>query len=379
MNFEILANTQQCRRASETSYVIVADVRKSTLLSQNGRQRDVNLVGAACIAAIRNLFPLGRVPYVFGGDGATFLVEESDLDLCLGALRSIQTMARRNLNIGLRVGHVTLSELRVQGADVYAGAVSAGQEELLTFLRGSGIGLADRLVKERDKSDDEHQRTDSVQNANLNGLACRLMPFQTRRGKVVSWIIDPLVLDAAQDQLFRELFSVLKGNEDFQRYCPVRPQFAKHKWVSSQWRSEAALNQKDTRLVTRLKSRFDFLIRSIMTKFVFVFDKFNSMTGLPSRYLEELPQQSDWVKASGALYLILDMTHEEQKFFETWLNEKEQAQLLRFGFHAADAAVITCHLHSSSHQRHFHFVDNTQGGLTAAATILKNKIKRDAK
>lgn len=241
------------------------------------------------------------------------------------------------------------------------------------------MSLADRLVKERDTSDDENKTADFDQYADLNGLACRMVPFQSRRGKVVSWIIDPLILGDPQDELFRDLFFHLKGNKDFQRYCPVHADFAKHKWISSQWRSEAALNQKDGRFMTRLKSQFEALLKSIMTKFVFVFNRFNSMTGLPSRYLNEIPDQSDWVKASGALYLILDMTHEEQKHFETWLNTKEQMGILRFGFHAAEAAVLTCHLHSSSQQRHFHFVDNTQGGLTAAAAILKRKITIDPK
>ena len=98
MKFESLAQSNQCRRASETSHVIVADVRSSTKLTESGRQRDVNLVGAACIAAIRNLFPIGQVPYAFGGDGATFLVEDVDLKRCLDALLAVQTAASRNLD-----------------------------------------------------------------------------------------------------------------------------------------------------------------------------------------------------------------------------------------------------------------------------------------
>lgn len=193
MNFEPLAHSEQCKRASNSSYVVVAEVRKTTLLTQKGQQRDVNLVGAACIAAIRNLFPLGSIPYFFGGDGATFLVEDSDLEKCMDALQAVQNMANRNLKIGLRIGYVSLRDIRQQGADVLYGSVKSGEEELMTFLRGDGISLADRLVKQRDKNEDTASKTDSCQIARIEGLACRLLPFRSRRGKVVSFIADPLV------------------------------------------------------------------------------------------------------------------------------------------------------------------------------------------
>lgn len=373
MQFESLAQSNQCRRASETSHVIVADVRSSTKLTESGRQRDVNLVGAACIAAVRNLFPIGQVPYVFGGDGATFLVEDVDLKQCLDALKAVKTAARRNLGIGLRVGSVTSSEIRERGADVLFGSINSGNEELMTFLRGDGIALADSIVKQRDNNTPEELSEQGDTSAPVEGLTCRLLPFKNRRGVVNSYIIDPLVSGPEQDQIFMELFNVLKGTENFERFCPIHADGVRHEWLSSQVQSEAALVRPNNKLWTKIKFLIAKIKASLITKYVFVFDKENGVTGKPSQYSAELPEQSDWIKANGSLYLILDMNKDEELHFNNWLGEREKEGKLRFGVHSSDSALVTCHLHSSNHKRHFHFVDNANGGLTVAATMLKAK------
>ncbi len=58
--------------------VVIADIRGSTKAIAQGRYKDVNMMGAACITAVLNarktFDPVTVVPYVFGGDGATLAV-----------------------------------------------------------------------------------------------------------------------------------------------------------------------------------------------------------------------------------------------------------------------------------------------------------------
>ena len=58
--------------------VVIADIRGSTKAIAEGRYKDVNMMGAACITAVLNALkafdPVTVVPYVFGGDGATLAV-----------------------------------------------------------------------------------------------------------------------------------------------------------------------------------------------------------------------------------------------------------------------------------------------------------------
>mgnify|MGYP000920253281 CR=1 FL=1 len=56
--------------------VVISDIRGSTKAIEAGRYQDVNTLGAASIAAVQSLFYGHDLPFVFGGDGASFLVPE---------------------------------------------------------------------------------------------------------------------------------------------------------------------------------------------------------------------------------------------------------------------------------------------------------------
>jgi len=71
---------------------VIADITGSTSAIREGRYKDVNMMGAACIMAVINALPQSSFPYVFGGDGATLAVPESALALVrreLGATRKL--------------------------------------------------------------------------------------------------------------------------------------------------------------------------------------------------------------------------------------------------------------------------------------------------
>ena len=53
--------------------VVIADIRGSTKAVQNGRYKDVNMVGACCITAVVNIAGDLHVPYVFWGGRCHFI------------------------------------------------------------------------------------------------------------------------------------------------------------------------------------------------------------------------------------------------------------------------------------------------------------------
>ena len=55
-------------------WIVVADVIGSTKAIEAGAYKKVNTVGVACIAAVVNVDRSVDMPFVFGGDGATFAV-----------------------------------------------------------------------------------------------------------------------------------------------------------------------------------------------------------------------------------------------------------------------------------------------------------------
>ena len=58
-------------------WIVVADVIGSTKAIEAGAYKKVNTVGVACIAAVVNVDRSVEMPFVFGGDGATFAVPDS--------------------------------------------------------------------------------------------------------------------------------------------------------------------------------------------------------------------------------------------------------------------------------------------------------------
>jgi hypothetical protein len=86
--------------------------------------------------------------------------------------------------------------------------------------------------------------------------------------------------------------------------------------------------------------------------------------------------QCDWLKLNGSFYLILDMNEQEFQSFKMELDRFEAEGKILYGVHRSSAALIICHLNSKSQKKHFHFVDGSEGGLTAAASVLKEKKKR---
>ena len=75
-------------------WIVVADVIGSTKAIEAGAYKKVNTVGVACIAAVVNVDRSVEMPFVFGGDGATFTVPGSLLERVIPALREAQRLSR---------------------------------------------------------------------------------------------------------------------------------------------------------------------------------------------------------------------------------------------------------------------------------------------
>ena len=75
-------------------WIVVADVIDSTKAIEAGAYKKVNTVGVACIAAVVNVDRSIDMPFVFGGDGATFAVPDTLRERVIPALREAQRLAR---------------------------------------------------------------------------------------------------------------------------------------------------------------------------------------------------------------------------------------------------------------------------------------------
>jgi hypothetical protein len=69
--------------------------------------------------------------------------------------------------------------------------------------------------------------------------------------------------------------------------------------------------------------------------------------------------------------MILDCTPELAQDIADRLSAAAAADILRYGLHRQDAAMMTCFTPSPTRSDHVHFIDGARGGYASAATALK--------
>ena len=177
--------------------VFVADVEQSTRAIGQGRLRQVNAVGAACIVAAAQACGCDDIPYVFGGDGATVVVPPLFAPALARAWAGLQAQVAQALGLRLRVGRVQVSELRERGAELRVARhrLSAGFD--VALFTGGGITLAGRLVK--GGAARYQVAPGPPPTAPGQALECRWIDVPSRHGQVMTLLVrargdDPSVL-----------------------------------------------------------------------------------------------------------------------------------------------------------------------------------------
>ncbi|RYZ91335.1 MAG: DUF3095 family protein [Proteobacteria bacterium] len=374
MDYSRLTRIDSTTSASASSHVVIADVRGSTAAILDGRFREVNLAGAACVAAIRNVYSPEVVPYVFGGDGATFLVEDSELEKCLLILRGVQGIVRETLFLRLTVGHMSMKDIRARGGEVRYGFVHWAQKDSLPFFRGDGIALAEQEIKRRD--DDERGPIETnVLNANVEGLSCKHLAFESTRGRVLSIVVQPFGEVKEIDAILDQIFQVLSEGGELDRLRPVSLQNTHRPILAPSWRTEARVQGRGLGFSSLVKAQLKTIVESFLGHIFIRFNIKNPILGDPLYYQARMLQQSDWIKMDGCLRLVLDATPEEEKKILNLLDQLSTENKVIYGFYASSSTVMTCHFQSGITDQHTHFIDGFNGGLTQAATDLKNKAK----
>lgn len=371
---DLIGDSRAFARVAAASFIVITDVRGSTQAGHDGRGREVNYVGAACISAILNAFPGQAIPYVFGGDGATFVFHADEVAEALKILEQVRLMALSQYGLHLRVGSVSVKELHQRGAEVLLSRRKRGQADFYEFL-GSGFALADALIKERS---DAHnvmpaQLGNTEKPVNLSGLSCRLLPFRSQRGHIWTFVVESALSAVEQDELFQELLSRFDARFGSENICPIQASRLRHRWLPSSWLIEARAMAAGLSFFEKVKAYVRIAFENVKTKFVFKKNRFNAITALPSEYSAEVALQNDWVKLGGLLTLVLDLSDADADWLGSMLTDYEVQGLLMYGSHSADAAVVVCQLFSGEPHNHTHFVDGIACGLASAAGELKKK------
>jgi hypothetical protein len=352
------------------------DVVNSTGAIEQGRYKTVNMVGAACIIAAINAAAGTVIAYVFGGDGATILAPHALAPAIDRALTRTRRLARDGFGLTLRVGAVTVAEIRARGADLGVALFELSPGNRCAMFNGGGAALADRLVKGDDDGAYGLGEADE-EPPDLDGLSCRWEPLAARHGHMVCMVAsavpeDPRIRARIYGDLITAIEQVLEP--DIETARPVRADNMRFRWPPrGLWLETTATSGSRPRWVHTLALGIHSLFQAIAEWFDRKIGDYHAPV-----YRMELRANSDYRRFDDVLRLILDCTPAQRHAVEELLVAAHGRGDIVYGTHRSDAALMTCLLFDLKDSRHLHFIDGTDGGFTYAARAMKAQIAERA-
>jgi len=336
---------------------------QSTKAIAEKRYKAVNMAGAAVIAAVTNALGEREFPFVFGGDGASFAVSPSDVDLAREALAATATWVKNDLDLAMRVALIPVGEIRARGLDVRVARFAPSPNVSYAMFSGGGLGWAEAAMKR-----DEFAVLPSPPDVlpDLSGLSCRFEEIPAANGLILSVLIMPAPGGdaAAFRKLTEGVIALVEGTPNAGRPVPAGgPTF---RWPPAGVEMEA----RAARGGSLLRRRVSVLA---LTLFSYLVMRFSIRVGsfVPKTYVQQVVENSDFRKYDDGLRMILDCTPELADELEARLTQAASQGVARFGLHRQDAAMMTCFTPSPTRSDHVHFIDGARGGYATAATALK--------
>ncbi|MBD0266958.1 MAG: DUF3095 domain-containing protein [Cyanobacteria bacterium Co-bin8] len=359
-------------------YIIVTDIIGSTQAIESGRYKEVNLLGACSIATVLNAVDHLEIPYVFGGDGASFLVPPSLLEKIKPQLLAVRQMAQAEFGLDLRVGIVPIAVVNQAGYEVKLTKLRISENYEQAVFTGGGLNFATELVKSPDTAHLYQLKTAELVQPNLAGLECRWQDILSQHGETISLIVLALAHDAAGNtaiyrDVIQQIYKAYGTEDDFH---PIALNNLK-------------LSLRTKRLIPETKvrshakkwlNRWLYLLRiQAETTLGVILMKFKLKVGDVDwgQYKSIVQAASDYKKFDDMLRMIIAGTPKQREILTQYLDAQYQAGNLIYGLHVSNRALMTC-LVFERNGRQVHFIDGADGGYTLAAKALKEKLKLKA-
>lgn len=154
-------------------HVIVTDIKNSTLAVANGLHETVNLIATGSIVSVLNIAYKEKItiPFFFGGDGATFIVPDSIVELAMYTLLLYKENTKTNLNLDLRVGTVPVRFIYENGHILRISKYKNSEILFIPVLLGDGLAYAEKRIKGEDYMFSSKSAREPE--LDLTGMQCR--------------------------------------------------------------------------------------------------------------------------------------------------------------------------------------------------------------
>lgn len=376
--FEDFCEDKHYQAAPQDWFVLITDISGSTKAIQLGKYKEVNMAGAACIAAVLNSIEQVSIPYIFGGDGATFLIPSELIQKVRPALLKTKLYVKDIFGFDMRIGAVSLNEIQSKGFKVEVAKYQLSVGNSLSFIRGGGLSIAESMIKGQMGTADAYLwQNDERQDANpdLSGLSCRWQPKQSTNGLIVSMLVK--VTDSQdENQIYQNVTKdILKiVSTDHSGHIPAGGSHFQPKWPPAFWSFENRWSLKDRSIPEQIKRLF---LLNIFTVVGHLGNKYGLKIGSfdGRKYMKEVATNSDHRKFDDMVRMVIDCSTSQYKHLESYLESKRKLGILVYGLHRSKTALMTCLVFSATENRHIHFIDGSDGGFAIAAKQMKSFLK----
>lgn len=357
-------------------WIVIADVMGSTKAIEAGAYKDVNTVGVACIAAVVNVDRSVEMPFIFGGDGATFAVPDALRERAIPALREAQRLSRESFDLALRVGLVRVSDLLDKGLRVRLAKVRLSPNVAQPTFSGSGWDEAERMVKDplaqgvlRVKEEE------GLREGSFEGFECRWQSVPSFRDHKLALLVAAVWNDAEVNLVtYRKVSDkIAQIYGDISSYHPLRAEHMRLSFNPQQLGHEWRVRSSRLGLWGRVQYFARMVLLNLAGVYLFA-RKMDTKTVRWSRYIDELVENSDFRKFDGMLRMVMDGSEAQYRDLQEYLEGQHRERRLVYGMHRSSEALLTCIVFSYN-GNHVHFVDGSDGGYALAARGLKAQLK----
>lgn len=371
-SFEHVGDPNLYTEAPEDWYVVITDVKGSTKAIADGKYKEVNIAGAASVAAVLHASPGIEIPFVFGGDGASFLIPSSFLERAKKALIGAEELSRDSLGLYLRVGLVPVSVIHKGGAKVLVSKFALSSSYTQAVFSGGGFSYAEKLIKAEGS---QYLLAEPLPSqASFAGLSCRWEDIQSIHGETVSLLVKATGKnDAENDFIYRSVIGAIVkmyGDDAMHHPVPMERLQISLSNLSASRNAKVRATPKN-----KLSYIWNFFTAKLFALGFLAVTKLNLPASDPGfkRYQGFLINAVDYRKFDDALRTVISGTHEARLALTSFLESEHKAGRILYGIHVADRAILTC-LVMKAYERQVHFIDGADGGYTLAAKQLKEQI-----
>jgi len=357
-------------------WIVVADVIGSTKAIEAGAYKKVNTVGVACIAAVVNVDRSVEMPFVFGGDGATFAVPDTLRERAIPALREAQRLSRQSFDLLLRVGMVSVSSLFDDGLPVRLAKVRLSPNVTQPTFSGRGWEEAERMVKDPlAQGVLRVQEDEGLCEGSFEGFECRWQGVPSFNGHKLALLVAAVSDDADVNLTsYRKLSDkIAQIYGDISSYHPLRAEHMRLSFKPQQLGHEWRVRSSRLGPWGRVKYFARMVLLNLAGVYLFA-RKMDTQTVRWSHYIDEMVENSDFRKFDGMLRMVMDGSEAQYRDLRSYLEGQHLEGRLVYGMHKSSEALVTCIVFSYN-GNHVHFVDGSDGGYAMAARDLKAQLK----